>query len=223
MTVAVSELEAAYEAKAREYFAGARIDFVSRLPRDPSAHILEIGCGSGDTGALALAGDRAGRYTGIELMPGPAAEARKVLTDVIVGDVEQMDFDWQPAAFDALILSEVLEHLTDPRLLLGKLARYVRPGGIVMASSPNISHWRVLRHLISGQFPAADRGVFDRTHLRWFTPETFAEMFENAGFDIEGVGPVTPFSQRVETLSRFTGGRFDHLFMTQISITAVRR
>lgn len=223
MTVAVTELEAAYEAKARSYFAGARVDFVSLLPHDPSAHILEIGCGSGDTGALALAGDRAGRYTGVELMPGPAAEARKVLTDVLVGDVEQMAFDWQPAAFDAIILSEVLEHLTDPRRLLNRLARYVRPGGKVLASSPNISHWRVLRHLMAGQFPQADRGVFDRTHLRWFTPATFAEMFDAAGFDVDHVGPVTSFSPRTQMISRATGGRLDHLFMTQISLLGTKR
>ncbi len=68
-----------------------------------------------------------------------------------------------------------------------------------------------------------DRGVFDRTHLRWFTPTTFAQMFEDAGFRIAWMGPVTPFSQRTRLLSRLTGGRFDHLFVTQIAIAGVRR
>jgi hypothetical protein len=48
-------------------------------------------------------------------------------------------------------------------------------------------------------------------------------MFSEAGFRVQQVGPVTPFSPRTETLSQWTGGRFDHLFMTQISLQAVRR
>ena len=43
----------AYAAKDAAYFSGARADFVSRLPKAPDARILEIGCGTGATGALA--------------------------------------------------------------------------------------------------------------------------------------------------------------------------
>lgn len=213
----------AYEGKATAYFSNARADFVRLLPRDTTARILEIGCGTGATGALALARGRAGYYAGVELMESAAQDARDVLSEVVVGDVEQLDLDWQPAEFDALILSEVLEHLVDPGKLLRRLSRLVRPGGMVLASSPNISHWRVIGELINGRFDLADQGVFDRTHLRWFTPATFAGMFESAGFHVEDVGPVTPFSPRVETLRRITAGRFDHLFMTQISLRGIKR
>ncbi len=212
-----------YATKPKSYFAGARADFIARLPRDSSASILEIGCGSGETGALALAEGCCGRYIGVELFESAAAQARQILTEVITGNVETMTFDWQPASFDAIILSEVLEHLVEPGRVLKELARFVRPGGIVLASSPNISHWRVIRELINGRFNLADRGVFDRTHMRWFTPDTFAEMFEEAGFDIHEVGPVTPFSARTEMISRATRGRFDHLFMAQIAVLGMRR
>ena len=218
-----SSLAAAYVTKSENYFSSARTDFVRQLPRDPSAAILEVGCGTGATGALALARGRAGRYVGIELMEHAGAKAREVLSDVIVGDVERLDFDWRPATFDALILSEVLEHLIEPGRTLERLARFVRPGGVVLASSPNIAHWRVVRELIRGRFELAESGVFDRTHMRWFTPETFSRMFRQAGFKVDYVGPVTPFSPRVELLSRASGGHFDHLFMTQISLQGSKR
>ena len=220
---AAPKVAAAYQSKCRNYFAGARFDFIDQLPHAPDASILEIGCGSGQTGALALQGQRAGRYVGIELMEQAAADARAILSEVIVGDVEQMEFDWQPATFDVLILSEVLEHLREPGETLQRLARFVRPGGIVLASSPNVSHWRVIRELIQGRFPKADQGVFDRTHLRWFTPGSFAEMFEEAGYDIDRIAPVTQFSQRTQLISQLTGGRLDHLIMTQISLKGRRR
>ncbi len=107
--------------------------------------------------------------------------------------------------------------------LLKRLARYVRPGGMLLASSPNISHWRVIRELVMGRFQLADQGVFDRTHLRWFTPGTFADLADTAGFDVEELGPVTAFSTRTELISKLTGGRFDHLFMTQIAMIARKR
>ncbi len=196
---------------------------IAELPFDPTASILEIGCGSGDTGALALQKGRAERYVGVELMEEPAAIASDRLTRVLVGDVEQMTLDFQPAEFDGLIMSEVLEHLRDPEALLMRLHRFVRPGGMVLASSPNVAHWKVLRELLSGRFPQKDRGVFDRTHLRWFTPDSFAAMFERAGFQVVSVRPVRRFSARQRTISRVFCGRFDHLLMTQISVAAVCR
>ncbi len=217
------EFSAFYATKPAAYFSGARADFVGRLPADPTAAILEIGCGSGATGALALDQGRCGRYVGVELFEAAACEARKVLNEVVTGNVETLEFNWQPASFDALILSEVLEHLVEPGRVLKNLSRFIRPGGLVMASSPNIAHWRVVREISAGRFNLADKGVFDRTHLRWFTPATFAAMFEDAGFRIDWVGPVTPFSRRTEIISQMTGGRFDHLFMTQIAIAGARR
>nr|HPG89590.1 class I SAM-dependent methyltransferase [Hyphomicrobium sp.] len=153
-----------YAVKPASYFSNARADFVDRLPRDPTAQILEIGCGTGATGALALSEGCCARYVGVELFEAAASEAREVLSDVVTGDVETLEFNWQPAAFDAIILSEVLEHLVEPGATLRKLSRFVRPGGMLLASSPNIAHWRVIRELVMGRFQLADQGVFDRTH-----------------------------------------------------------
>jgi 2-polyprenyl-3-methyl-5-hydroxy-6-metoxy-1,4-benzoquinol methylase len=217
------DLAAAYADKRAAYFAGARRDFTARLPHNPGAAILEIGCGSGDTGRLVLAAGKAGRYVGIEVFEAAAAEARRHLTEVHVGDVERMPLAFPPGSFDALILSEVLEHLIEPGVLLRRLAPLVKPGGMVLASSPNVAHWRVIAELLRGRFELADHGVFDRTHMRWFTPKSFVTMFEAAGFAVDSIGPVTPFGSRTRLLSRLTGGRFDHLFMVQVAIAGHRR
>lgn len=213
----------AYADKDPAYFSGARTDFVTCLPIDRTASILEIGCGDGATGVLALEQGRAGRYVGVELFPAAAEAARDKISEVIVGDVETLSFDWMPATFDALIMSEVMEHLREPGPVLDKLHTALRPGALVLASSPNVSHWRVLAKLLAGQFPQEDRGVFDRTHLRWFTPATYAALFESHGYSVEWVGAVTPASWRVRLFSKLTRGAFDHLFMTQIALVARRR
>jgi 2-polyprenyl-3-methyl-5-hydroxy-6-metoxy-1,4-benzoquinol methylase len=214
---------AAYEHKAAAYFAGARGDFVDKLPDSCPLGVLEIGCGDGTTGAMALESGKCSRYVGIELFPAAADKAGKHLSEVHVGDVQTMDLPFAAASFDAVILSEVLEHLVSPWAVLHRIAPLVRPGGIVLASSPNVAHWRVIRELLRGRFELRDSGVFDRTHMRWFTPSTFAAMFENAGFEVMSVGPVTPFSSRTKAISTLTRGRLDHLFMTQISLQGRRR
>lgn len=212
------ETKISYEEKPASYFGGVRRDYVAALEVDPEAAILEIGCAEGGTGALALSEQKCGRYVGVDLHEASAEKARRVLTEVHVGNVETMTLPFADESFDVLILSEVLEHLIDPWSVCARLSKLVRPGGRIFASSPNVSHHRVIRQLLRGRWELTDRGVMDRTHMRWFTPRSYAAMFEGAGFAIDRVEPVTPNAPRVRMINWITGNRFSHLFMVQISV-----
>jgi SAM-dependent methyltransferase len=107
-----------------------------------------------------------------------------------LGDIEVIDLPWSPATFDALIMSEVLEHLRDPWETLRKLQPLLKPGGRVFASSPNVANQRILRMLIDGRWRLDDSGPMDATHLQWFTPSTYAAMFATCSFVVDSVGPV---------------------------------
>jgi 2-polyprenyl-3-methyl-5-hydroxy-6-metoxy-1,4-benzoquinol methylase len=213
-----SRLAAIYDEKPAAYFANARSDIVERLPTGPQSAVLELGCGSGGTGRLALSEGKAGRYVGIELSPVAAAEAAKAYNDVLVGDVERLDLSGLKGSFDALIASEVLEHLTDPWDTLARLVECLKPGGAVFASSPNIANWMVMRELVKGRFAYEDVGVMDRTHLRWFTPASFRAMFEAAGVEVLDIRSLVPLRPKARVLNWLTGGRFHHLFVAQIVI-----
>lgn len=216
-------LDQLYDDKSDSYFGNARYDVVARLNTDGSSAVLELGCGAGGTGAAALAAGKAGRYVGIELSPRAAAAARARLTEVIEGDVEAIDLAPLHGRFDALIISEVLEHLTDPWRALKALAPCVRPGGQVFASSPNIAHWKVIGSLLAGRFDYEESGVMDRTHLRWFTPVSYRDMFEAAGLDIVSIEPLKAFRPKARLINRLTRHRFRHLFMTQMMVEGRRR
>jgi len=103
-----STLLAAYNAKEKSYFAGARRDYISELPCDTNVHILEIGCGNDDTGVLAISEGKCVCYCGIEIYCPAAEVARRKITEVIAGDVENIEYPWPSKSFDVLILSEVL-------------------------------------------------------------------------------------------------------------------
>jgi hypothetical protein len=62
----------------------------------------------------------------------------------------------------------------------------------------------------------------DWTHMRWFTPATYREMIEGAGFEVIWVRPVAPMTTKQKLADAFTIKRFSHLFMGQIFIKAQR-
>jgi 2-polyprenyl-3-methyl-5-hydroxy-6-metoxy-1,4-benzoquinol methylase len=218
----MNDIAAIYADKPAAYFGGARQDIVQLLPTGPDDAVLELGCGSGGTGLAALAAGKAGYYVGIELDSTAAQLARGVLTDVLIGDVTQMDLSGYEGRFEALIVSEVLEHLTDPWGVLRKLVDCLKPGAVVYASSPNVAHWRVVADLIQGQFVYTQDGVMDRTHLRWFTPASFRELFETAGVSVQSVGPLVTPGWKARLIAKLSGGRLTHLFTSQIMLTGYR-
>lgn len=209
---------AIYRDKPESYFANARHDVVRILQTGPASSILELGCGAGGTGSAVLQAGKAGRYVGIELSPTAAAAASERLTEVLVGDVQALDLAPLEGSFDALVISEVLEHLTDPWTTLTRLRRCLRPGGHVYASSPNVAHWKVIRGLLGGRFQYEEKGVMDRTHLRWFTPASYDSLFRSAGFDIVELRPMTPLRPKARMLNWLSGGRLRHLFMSQMML-----
>ena len=64
----------------------------------------------------------------------------------------------------------------------------------MLACIPNVQHWRVIANLLAGQWPLTDSGIFDRTHLRWFTRSTILEMFRDLNLLVYEFEPRVPIS-----------------------------
>lgn len=207
-----------YAAKDPSYYGNPRHDYVAALPVSADAAILELGCGNGATGLLALREHKCGRYVGIEMFEPMARRAEEVLTAVHVGNIETLILPYDAGTFDGLIISEVLEHLVEPDVVLARLVQLLKPGGRVFASSPNIAHWRPIWDLLHGRFEYQDKGLMDRTHLRWFTPTSFRRMFEAAGVTVDSLGPYVAVSRPKQFLFDLLGPRFAHLSISQMNV-----
>lgn len=220
--VAAPEISAGmdYSQKPAGYFSGARTAFVDVLPRNRQGRLLEIGAGSGATSVYALAQGKCGWCCGVELCEEPAAEARKKLQQVIVGDVEKIELDFPENHFDVLLMSEVLEHLADPWAVLRRLRPLLKSGAIVVAGSPNICHKDVIRTLLRGDWHYEERGIYDMTHLRWFSPSSYGKMFETCGFAVDEIGPARPLNAKARFFNRITRRRWEHLLHSQIMLRA---
>src|SRR5205814_3929808 len=84
-------------------------------------------------------------------------------------------------AFDAIVCADVLEHLRDPRAALAALGRALADDGQVLVSIPNVAHLWMRLSLLAGRFEYAERGILDRTHLRFFTRRTLVTLLTDAG------------------------------------------
>jgi trans-aconitate methyltransferase len=154
----------------------ARPEILAHIPRS-ARRVLDLGCATGATGA-ALKRRQDAHVTGIELEPEYAAEARGSLDEVIVGDVETASVDGR---FDALIAADILEHLKDPWSALTRYARLLEPGATAVVSLPNVAHWSTYAYLARGTWPRKPEGIFDATHLRWFTRRDALALLTQAG------------------------------------------
>ena len=93
--------------------------------------------------------------------------------------------------FDLIVYGDILEHLKRPEKVLSELNRYLRPTGKIIVSVPNFVHLFVRLNILIGRFEYMERGILDRTHLRFFTLKTFRKFLANAGLSVEELA-VTP-------------------------------
>jgi 2-polyprenyl-3-methyl-5-hydroxy-6-metoxy-1,4-benzoquinol methylase len=171
------------------------------------ARVLDVGCA---TGYLAAELTRRGCVVdGIEYDPVAAEQARAHCREVVTGDleapplraaVERMLAGARP---DVVVCADVLEHLRDPWAVLAWLGTLLAPGGRAVISVPNIAHWTARRALLRGRFDYADYGLFDRTHLRFFTRASAAELARRAGLAVlreRPAGAPLPLESRLPAL-----------------------
>ena len=177
-----------YKKPSETYYESTRKDLPAMISGTPKK-ILEIGCAAGAMGQF-VKQKYSCEYIGVEINADVARMAEDRLDRVINADVEKIDLgdhDIAEKSLDYIILGDVLEHLYDPWTVLYKCGRFLKDGGYILASIPNIRNLQVVDRLIKGFFTYKDEGILDSTHLRFFTLHEIKYMFANAGFTIEQV------------------------------------
>ena len=145
----------------------------------------------------------------IELSPVMAEQARPWCRNLLVGDVESLEFETQLAngPYDTIICADVVEHLRDPWSLVRRLGGLLEPDGRLLLSVPNVGYLGVLVDLLRGNFSYRDEGLLDRSHLRFFTFDSLRDLLEQGGWYVWAAEQVnlsltdSEFRTRIETLS----------------------
>jgi SAM-dependent methyltransferase len=144
--------------------------------------VLDVGAADG---LLARRlGGRGWRVTGIESDPALAEAGARHCATMIRADLNTAPPDLAET-FDAIVYADVLEHLVDPLRVLLRLNRALAPGGVIVVSIPNVAHLWVRLSLLAGRFQYGDRGILDRTHLRFFTRRSLGSLLREAHVRVE--------------------------------------
>lgn len=125
---------------------------------------------------------------GVDIDSDYVDQARMVYDEVHQADITAgVSFPLQQQPL-TVVLGDILEHLANPdRVLSALLQAYATPQVQVIVSLPNVAHLYVRLSLLIGHFEYAERGILDKTHLRFFTLDTAQEMLTSNGLKIRSI------------------------------------
>lgn len=211
--------------KQDSYYGFARPEVVQVITNNKlsTGKVLEIGCAGGATGKELKNKLPVQYYVGIDISPEAANLAKNHLDRVIVANIEETDLASEHGLkhdeFDLLLALDVLEHLYNPWDTLSELSSYVKPGGYVVVSLPNIQNITIVQELIKGNWQYQDAGILDATHLRFFTLETAKKMFSGAGLSIKSIEhvliPTLDMDQVKESGNKYHDGDLEIVNLTK--------
>jgi 2-polyprenyl-3-methyl-5-hydroxy-6-metoxy-1,4-benzoquinol methylase len=180
---------------------GSSHDVIRRRIRalPPGLRLLDLGAAGGHLGRAVR--DRCAFVAGVEPAGDLPSSARTGYDEWRSTDAEAAG-EW-PAPFDVVVCADVLEHLARPERLLERIRSWLKPNGLLFASIPNVANISVRLSLLGGRFSYAERGILDRTHLRFYTSSTARQLLEDAHVRIRSVEPTAmPYELAVSALAR---------------------
>lgn len=160
-----------------EYFGRILDDIQRRRRGRPRGRLLEVGCAAGFF--LDEARARGYEVAGIEPSPTASAVAREQLRlPVRTGLLGEVDIEHE--AWDVIVLLQTIEHLPDPAAALSELRRVLRPGGLLLLTTPDEASW--LRRVMGRRWI----GYKPPEHLWHFNARTLSGLLLRQGFtDVE--------------------------------------
>lgn len=147
--------------------------------------ILDIGCGEGFFAEqIAQAGNR---VVGVDILPD--VKQKTSLLSYIQANLEQgletVIERLNGRKFDKVLLQDVIEHLRHPEILLKDCIKVLKSNGQLLVSVPNVANITVRLSLLLGRFAYTERGILDKTHVRFFTQRTVTRLLEECGYEVQ--------------------------------------
>ena len=156
--------------------------FVSWVGRGQD--VLDIGCGEGFFAQTLV--KEGNRVVGVDILSQP--RHRDLLAKYVQADLDEGLVRALPELgnlqFDRILLQDILEHVRNPGRLLANCHHLLNNQGLLLISVPNVANITVRLSLLFGRFEYSERGILDKTHVRFFTRRSAREMIKKAGYEI---------------------------------------
>ena len=148
--------------------------------------ILDVACGEGFLAKALMANGN--RVYGIDILKEPVL--RDVFEEYYSADLDSPIFDIKErlagTKFDVIVLGDILEHLKYGERLLRDCMELLAPNGCIIVSLPNVVNLYIRMQMFFGHFNYTDRGILDKTHLRFYTLRSARKFIEDQGLIVVG-------------------------------------
>jgi len=164
-----------------------KFDIIERIneANDKELNILEFDCGLGATLLKLKYKYPKAKIYGIETDANVAKLGGKNL-ELMTDDFEEsynMNFKNDTINyFDYIILGNRLQRSKDPWTLLNRVKSYLKPGGYIIATIPNLMNYSVIKDLLSGRFIYNKNIILDRSNNKFFTLSDIYKIFDECGY-----------------------------------------
>lgn len=173
-------------------------------PIGADRRVLDLGCGQGHLAGLLQ--ERGYQVTGIDGNGAALREASQWCSQTICADVSQGLDQVLDERFSYILLADILEHLEEPANIIERVLPLLTDDGVLVVSTPNVAHAHMRLMLLFGRWNYTDRGIMDRTHLRFFTRKTLVQLLSGSGVTIRNTAATTlPWSIILETAPKAFG------------------
>jgi 2-polyprenyl-3-methyl-5-hydroxy-6-metoxy-1,4-benzoquinol methylase len=189
---------------------------------DLRGRVLDYGAGIGNLTRRLWGLRRFEQITGADILPRPQDLPSAILwysLDLNHGEVVP------PASFDVVIAAEVIEHLENPREVAREWYRILKPGGMLVLSTPNNESIRSLvALLIRGHYVAFDDGCYP-AHITALLRKDLMRILSETGFsdvrfqftNVGGVPKMPAVSWQRASFGLLKGCRFsDNVIATAV-------
>jgi len=175
-----------------------RAPILSLLRRQHAIKVLDLGCGNGSfSGLLSSEGFK---VTGIDHSLSGIEIAQDKLKGLsfqqhdILNSLEKSYHN----QFDAVVSIEVIEHLLLPRKLIENAIAALKPGGLLVLTTPYHGYWKNLALALTGKFDDHWHPLRDYGHIKFFSKRTIMELFREfplQHIEFETVGRIPVFAR----------------------------
>lgn len=170
--------------------------------------VLDLGCGNG---ALTAAFSNAGfSMTGVDVSASGLAIAAQNFPQIQFhhsGMSEPLGQSLRKR-FDAVVAVEVIEHLLLPREIFERAREALRPGGVMIVTTPYHGYWKNLALALVNKFDRHWHPLRDYGHVKFFSRETLTELFGERGLQVDRfarVGRIPALAKSMIVQGSFSG------------------
>ena len=157
--------------------------------------MIDLGCGDGDL-LLHLITDKGVLGRGIERNEEKVAHCIERGLSVLQGDINEEVHDYPEGGFDYVILSQTLQQVYEPDVLIRAMLRIGRQG---IVSFPNFSHWDIRRQVFFTGFAPVSRQLpfqwYNTPNIRVITLKDFRRFIDGVGLRILREAAINTHSQ----------------------------